>query len=182
MKGFLEKMVQNENNIKIIGGIHLATAAFLSIYGLLFKKNWFDMIYVFFIICMILSWACFNGECVLTYILKKKKNNEYICGEDSNILDDISIFIGSNELAYVGRLFICIFYAISIFIVLKRNNYSKYIYCISPSLLILYIILIGSCLDLHKNEFFLTLQEGFKFAFVIIFSYIFGKHFHLVKN
>jgi hypothetical protein len=180
MNEVFEKIVQNENNIKIIGGIHLATGCFFSIYGLLFKKNSFDMLYVFFTLLIILSWTCFNGGCILSEFIKKKNinNNDAVSYE----LYDIIEFVGSPIIVYIVIIVFGILNAISIIIILKRNDFSKYIYYALPFLHILYIFLVRLKNLLFNNELFLTLQEGFKFAFVIIFTYIFGKYFHLVKN
>jgi hypothetical protein len=182
MKGFLERILQNENNIKIIGGIHLATACFFSIYGLLFKKSRFDIIYVFYTLFLLISWTCFNGGCILSEFIKKKNNKEYIFGQDSKNLDDMIEFMGSPTMVYIIIVIMNIFHAISTFIILKRNDFPIYIYGSLPLMHILYILSIKINNDLCGNEFFLTLQEGFKFAFVIILTYIFGKQFHLVKN
>jgi hypothetical protein len=167
--------LKNDKNIKIIGAIHLGCATILSNYGTLIKKNSFDMIYIFLMINILLSWTCLNGECPVTLFLKKQKDNEYICGKNSGDLTDLSLFIPSKTILFIFLLLINVFYVMSEFIILKRNNYSKYIYYTLPLLHILYILSVASISNLYKNENFLLIQECLKFGFVILFVAIFSR-------
>jgi len=169
--------LKDDKNIKIIGGIHLGSSIIFSNYGNFIKKNGFDMIYIFLMIFMLLTWCCFNGECPLTLFLKMQKDNEYICGKNSDELYDIALVVPSKITLFIILLIINIFYVMSEFIILKRNNYAKYIYYTLPLLHILYVISVAGNSKLYKNENFLLLQECLKFGFVILFVAIFSRFF-----
>jgi hypothetical protein len=76
-----------------------------------------------------LSWTFFEGECCISYYEKKKKNKDYIAGSNNQNVDDMFLWLGPEyeDIFYVlVRVFSIISY-ISIYLVLKRNDYPNYI-------------------------------------------------------
>lgn len=106
----------------LIGLFHLLFAFFLSIYGFISTKNWFDKFYIYYNYLVLISWTFFNGECFITYMIKKYENPKYIAGTDSTDLSDMSYFIDKNIFSFLLILFI-ILNTFSIFLVNRRNNY-----------------------------------------------------------
>jgi hypothetical protein len=170
------KNSENSYNINIIVGIlHFFLALFISLYGLLFNKSWFDYIYILYIILVIISWTFFNGECMLTYYHKKQQNENYNAGEDCTDLTDMYLLFGSKELVYFVITISIFLNAISEFIVLQRNQFSIYLYTTLPLFHIIYAMLLRTQTNLHNNELFLFIQEIFKIYFTIAFIFIFYK-------
>ena len=159
----------SENNIKIIGIFHLFFAIFMSLYGILFKKSFFDYFYIFYTILLLISWTMYNGECLLTYYIKKHLNNNYICGQDSTDLKDMYLLTGSKTLTYIFVFFTIFLNTLSEYIVLKRNNYPNYIYYGIPISHLIYNLMLRFFINnLYKNKLFLILKNIFKFYFIIM--------------
>lgn len=164
----LERLFENINE-KYVGLFHLFSSVFTSLYGILFKKSWLDYLYVFYTLIILISWTFFNGECALSYYIKKKANKNYIAGEESTDIKDMYLLLGSKNIAYFGVTFFTFVNVVSTYIVLKRNNYPSYIYYSFPLLSLLYTISLRvSPINLHENKTFLFTQEIFKAYFILI--------------
>jgi len=162
-----------EKNDKVIGLLHAFFAIFISFYGLIFKKNWFDYIYIFYTIIVLISWTFYNGECVLTYLIKKNKDRNYIAGAESTDLKDMYLAFGSKEIVYLIITISLFINTISLYLVLKRNNFPYFIYYLLPLFQLLYTISLRiEHKNLHKNKLFLISQEIFKYYFIINLIYI----------
>lgn len=162
-----------EKNDKLIGVLHAFFALFISFYGLIFKKNWFDYIYLFYTIIVLISWTFYNGECVLTYLIKKNKDKNYIAGTESTDLKDMYLVFGSKEIVYFIVTILLFINVISLYLVLKRNNFPYFIYYPLPLFQLLYTISLRiEHKNLHKNKLFLISQNFFKIYFIINLIYI----------
>lgn len=169
---------ENSYNINIIVGIlHFLLAIIIPFYGILFKKSWFDYIYILYTILVVISWTFFNGECMLTYYHKKQQNENYNAGEDSTDLTDMNSLFGSKEMVYYVITISIFLNAISEYIVLQRNQFSIYLYTTLPLFHIIYTMLLRIQTNLHKNELFLFTQEIFKLYFSIAFIFIIYKFY-----
>jgi len=175
MTDFFSKHILNENNNKIIGLAHLLFAIFIAFYGIVFKKMWFDYVYIIYAILVLISWTYYNGECPLTYYIKKQQDNSYIAGEESTDINDMYLLFGSKDIIYTIITITIIFNVISEFIVLKRNNYPAYIYFALPFFHFLYTLLLRTQSKLYENPTFLFLQNGFRYIFIVVFIFVFSK-------
>jgi hypothetical protein len=165
------------NNEKIFGFTHLCIFMFLASYGLIFNKNKFDYVYLFCMILTILSWTCYNGECPVSYYIKKQKNQNYISGQNSNDLNDIYSIFGDKYKNYVYtflQIFILLL-SISLYLVFKRNNFTNYIFYGLPFFNLVYILLlqIYSLNGVNNNKTFLFLQEIYKLYIMVVIILIF---------
>jgi hypothetical protein len=162
-----------EKNDKAIGLLHAFFAIFVSFYGIIFKKNWFDFIYIFYTIIVVISWTFYNGECLLTYLIKKNKDKNYIAGKESTDLTDMYLLFGSKEIIYFTVTISLFINMISLYLVLKRNNFPYFIYYPLPLFQLLYTISLRiDHKNLHKNKLFLISQNFFKIYFIINIIYI----------
>jgi len=162
-----------EKNDKLIGTIHILYAVIMAFYGLIIKKNWFDYFYIYLTIFTVITWTFYNGECVLTYLIKKNKNKNYIAGTESTDLTDMYLLFGSKEIVYFIVTVSLFINAISLYLVLKRNNFPYFIYYLLPLFQLLYTISLRiQHKNLHKNNLFLISQNFFKFYFIINLIYI----------
>jgi hypothetical protein len=157
-----------EKHDKTIGVLHILYAIFMSCYGLIFKKNSFDYIYIILTVFTVITWTFYNGECVLTYLIKKNKDKNYIAGTESTDITDMYLLFGSKEIVYFIVTISLFIYMISLYLVLKRNNFPYFIYYPLPLFQLLYAISLRiEHKNLHKNKLFLISQNFFKIYFII---------------
>jgi hypothetical protein len=82
---------KNTKNHLLFGRIHLAGMVLQSIYG--YFPSTIDPIYLIHSFCLPMSWIFCKDECILSYIMKKRENPNYILGsEPENVKDIIELF------------------------------------------------------------------------------------------
>ena len=141
----------------------------MGVYGFIFKKNRFDMLYLFYNLLVAISWSFYNGECVLTYWIKKYRNPKYVAGEESTNLEDMYLLIGSKEIVSIVMTIGVVLSPISFYIVFKRNQFPSFIYfpfCIS---FLMYNIILRILSAKIYPEFFTMVQNIFKVIFTSLF-------------
>jgi hypothetical protein len=90
--------------IKIIGILHFLLAILISLYGLLFEKSYYDKLYLFYEILLLISWTFYKGECPISYYSKKYTDKNYVLGSDSLDLHDIHDIFGTNNKNIIDML------------------------------------------------------------------------------
>jgi len=150
----------------IIGFLHLLLTLFLSIYGLVIKKNWFDWLYMYYSIIVTLSWTFYNGECLLTYYIKKNKNVNYIAGSNSTDLTDMYLLIGTKQSTQIIMIVGLLLDTISLYIVFNRNGYSKFMSALIAGIHLIYVISLR-VVSIY-NKYFLFFQQLVKLFFIFI--------------
>ena len=119
--------------INIIGIVHIAFSILFSVYAFVFKKNWFDKYYLILSYLVFISWTFFDGECLVTYVVKKMENPDYVAGSESTDLTDMELHFDKKSFrAFLNIL--GVLNIISIILVNRRNGY------IPMSLIIILII------------------------------------------
>ena len=158
-------MKENDTFLTIIGTAHLFLAIFIGIYGFIFEKSWFDFVYLFYQLIVIFSWPFFNGECPLTYFIKKYRNPDYVMGEDSTDLEDMHLLFGSKTAVYLLMTVGILITPISYYIVFTRNHFPFYIYfpfCVS---FLLYTFFPRVVSVKNQPELYQNIQNIFKVVF-----------------
>jgi hypothetical protein len=86
--------------IECIGGIiHLCGMILESTYGFLFSKNvLLDKLYMSTFALIPFSWIVFKDECIVSYIIKKYENPNYILGNEPNDARDITDLFSSKRI------------------------------------------------------------------------------------
>jgi len=123
---------------KYFGIIHLYGMIFENIYGFIIGKNIvLDKLYIISFVSIPFSWIICKDECIISYIIKKVENNNYILGNEPENVKDIS-HLFTNEKQYL------IFYNVnnflrifSVIIVNKRTTNINYVILIPTCLLYL---------------------------------------------
>jgi len=105
-----------------IGIGHLIFAILISIYALIFKKNWWDKIYIIYNYLVFISWTYFNGECYITYVIKKMEDPNYVAGTESTDLTDMNSQFDKKSFRTFLDIFV-VLNIVSIFLVNQRNGY-----------------------------------------------------------
>ena len=105
---------------KYIGTFHLCGMLIENVYGFFFGKNMmFDKLYIISFVSIPFSWVVCKDECIISYLMKKLENKNYILGNEPENVKDISELF-SNENQYL------IFYNVNnlcrVFSVIIVNN------------------------------------------------------------
>jgi hypothetical protein len=106
----------------IIGMGHLLFAILISIYAFVIEKNWFDKYYIIYNYLVFISWTFFDGECFLTYLIKKWEDPNYVAGSDSTDLTDMNSQFDKKSFRAFLDIFV-VLNILSLFLVNRRNNY-----------------------------------------------------------
>ena len=79
------------NISKTIGFLHLCGMVTENIYGLVIPKNtYYDQCYMTIFLSIPFSWLLFKNECLISYLIKKHENPQYIIGSNPENANDIS--------------------------------------------------------------------------------------------
>ena len=161
--------------MEIVGIIHIISFICVAFYGFFVNKNKYDFYYIFFMLFVILNWNIFKGECIVSYLMKKTKDKNYVMGNDSADLDDMNIFEEKilNKILFFS---INIFNIISVGIVLFRNNYLTSFFI--SLFIFLYFLLIMFVRNFYLTDdildyyYFDTIYYYFRILFGIFILYV----------
>jgi hypothetical protein len=107
---------------QLILAFHVIIYLIGGFYAFLFKKNWLDFLYVSIFFLVGLSWTLFKGECIISYVLKKRKDPTYQMGDDTSP-EDLSSLFGKNTAFFLNfSPFFFVLQVFNIYLVLKRNQ------------------------------------------------------------
>jgi len=149
-----------------VGLIHVMSATLFAFYGLLFKKNKLDLIYLFIMYFLLLHWTFFNGECVISYVVKLQENPDYKAGENAKNTDMEEIYPNEFLKTWVPMI-MNITWVISIYLVFLRNKIGS-IYCgIFLYLYVIYKLASKYMLPHNTNSVFLHTQEITKYSLIL---------------
>jgi len=118
------------NITKTIGILHLLGMIIKNIYGMIISKNiFFDKIYITIFLSIPISWILCKDECIISYIIKKYNNKNYILGSNPENVDDISNLFYNKNIYFIFYHSNQILQIVSIFIVNNRTTHiSKFIF------------------------------------------------------
>lgn len=153
-------------------GITLASYLFVAR-----TRNLFDFFYVFGIYAMFLHWTFLNGECIVSYLAKKKDTPNYVAGQNSfkhDFFAEFDFFPPILLKIYGFMTFCLILY--NVVVVSIRNYVPIWIAMAFIGLNLLYYT--GSYLfkNLHKNRRFHFFQDIIKYG-LIIWAFLFLAYF-----
>jgi hypothetical protein len=84
--------------VKVLGILHLFGMIIKNIYGIIIAKNIiFDKIYLIIFLSIPASWILFKDECIISYVIKKYNNKQYVLGNNPEDVDDISNLFCNNH-------------------------------------------------------------------------------------
>ena len=145
--------------------LHMLFPIFFALYGFLFKKSKFDILYLCGIYFVLLHWTFFDSECALAYYYKKNKNPNYIAGSDLKN-DFHHHFKGYSMFIYVSSFILNIGMMLSFYKVVTRYYPKGFAY----SFILLYLTFYyGSYLFVNhpNNPSFLLFQEMIKYTTIV---------------
>lgn len=108
----------------LTGILHFILSILLYSYGLIVRQrtSW-DSLFLLITYVLVLHWTFYNGECVVSYLAKKKEDPEYVAGSDVFDLKDMSDTGISPETIRIIMNILLLLWFYSTFVVLKRNRY-----------------------------------------------------------
>jgi hypothetical protein len=104
--------------------LHITIILYLSLYALIIQNTKYDYIYIISLYFIVIHWLFIKGECILSYLYKKIKNNNYKLGTDFKY-DDYYYLFGENKNIILNIKNALIF--LNIIILYNRNNSYKWI-------------------------------------------------------
>jgi hypothetical protein len=155
----------------IICWVHIIMIVFVSFYVFIFKRSFFDYIYLLYIYFVILHWTFLKGECIITYVYKKLKDKNYIAGENLQDNELISLLKVKHSTVKMMSTIHFLFIIINIVLIAKRNHIPNILYTI---FLFLLIIMFGTSKyfkNHHRNKSFHLFLEIMK-CLLIIFGIV----------
>jgi hypothetical protein len=159
---------------EILGIAHLAFSVFIGIYGFVIPKSFgLDFVYILWHFVVNIHWTFLNGECIMTYLYKKGENKDYIAGQDSTDMKDMSMVLNRNVVQTIVA-FGVVFTGISLYIVFKRN-----FSLVGSNALLFGIIGTFYAYTLYlrvKAMYFWLYQEMYKCFLIITFFYILSRY------
>jgi len=152
----------------IFGLIHLLSAFLMTIYGIVSKKSSLDLVFIYILIVVHLSWTFYNGECLLTLIHSNLTGSKSATARATDLLAWFE-----NEKQYdMFMLISCILLSISTIRVFYRNYIPILLICIYLFTDFTYVFLIRYYNDC-KNVTFLTIQGIYKIFYIYLLFYVY---------
>lgn len=147
------------------GILHSIIPIIQSVYCFIFKRNWFDIVYIYILYIIYLHWSFFNGECIISYWHKKKMDSTYIAGQDV-FMHDYSIFLNYTT-SYLFAVFTNIFAMYNLYIIFKRNKLPLQL--VYTFIIITQVYFFGIRLfdKPYKNNLYLFFQEIYKYSLIL---------------
>jgi hypothetical protein len=157
------------NAYQYVGIIHLCAMILQDIYGFIILENIFlDKLYIITFVSIPFSWILCKDECIISYIVKKIENTNYILGnqpEDvtdiknlfineyhyyifynvNNLLRIFSVIIVNKRTTHINNIIIiptCILYLLYIYDITYKFNYRKILYPYFQIILFVYLFIV----------------------------------------
>lgn len=150
----------NEYDKLFYGIIHWLFSVFMAFYAFFFStKNPFDYVYLYIMMLVILSWTIHNGECVVSYWIKREEDPKYEAGQATNEAGDMVLAKDYQEIInivlFIGQFITCI----GLYIVFTRNHVSKFISIPTVLTYIIYKMVTRLNDDHLHNTLFMEVQS-----------------------
>ena len=90
----------------LTGIFHLLVIFYQMLYPIIIQNNVLgDKIYILFHIILVSNWLLFKGECIISYLYKKKNNPNYTMGSDAVDLKDIRDVLPFINVNFIKDIF-----------------------------------------------------------------------------
>lgn len=171
-----------------ITGFHILFSSFLIFYGLVFPKNRIDSLYLLLMFGTICSWTMVNGECLLSYYVKKLQDPDYVAGskplelDDFKEMDSMMGFLSNNVFTDLFKRLnvLTMINFVSIYLVMMRNGYGRGLTVGTLVAIMVYAsVLRYFHPNVHEEGLFLFIQEFFKAYFLFLMLFVI---WHILKD
>ena len=134
--------------------LHFIFTILIACYGFI-RKNWFDYVFIFYIILLTISWTMFNGDCWISYYYIKQFDPSHLPGVTTTHGNDLSVI--PFYYPYISTI-ILFGFIFSFYVVCLRQHISRYIFVPFVIGYVYYIILLKIINDLDSDPFFYYVQ------------------------
>jgi hypothetical protein len=122
-----------------IGILHLCGMILENIYGFFNWNNFFlDKLYIISFVSIPFSWVICKDECIISYIIKKIENKNYILGDEPENVKDLSDLFANKHQYMVFYNINILLRICSVFIVNERTTKIYYGIIIPTNILYLF--------------------------------------------
>jgi hypothetical protein len=165
----------NWNISKYIGITHLCGMIIENIYGFIMKKNiLFDKFYIISFVSIPFSWVICKDECIISYIIKKLENKNYILGNEPDNSKDISdLFINNKQYRIFNNINI-LTRICSVIIVNERTTNVNYEIIVPTCILYL-------CYNLDIMYKLNYRKKIYPYFHIILFFYLFTTFYKTIR-
>lgn len=155
----------------IVGVLHTIITIFVCSYAFIFPKNNFDFIFIFYTLFIVTSWSSLNGECFITYLMKRKSDIHYIAGQNVHDNSDLYVYPISDKSANMLINIIMIIWWYGTYIVFRRNKYPHILALTFINTWIVYKLLLMTYDNHHNDEEFLWYQRIIFCIFITVIMF-----------
>jgi hypothetical protein len=149
---------------------HVAFTVLIVNYPFLVDKNYYyDFIYILLMFGLLYSYIYLNGECFVSYFVKKYKNPNYLAGTNVSVMDEYkTVLFNSEFIAKYCIYYILIAMIVAGFIVLRRHRFLKpiFVYLFSGSLFVYFLLL-----RINTNKNFIKCYNATFFFYITFLLY-----------
>lgn len=120
--------------------VHWMIGIFSSIHIFIYSKS-YDIYFITLWSFIVMHWVFINGECILTYLYKKRKDPKYVIGTNPSDMPDMKI---NNTFMYILFIIVNVMIFINMIVIFYRNKdlIPLYLSFTSILLILIYINLI----------------------------------------
>ena len=157
---------------KCVGILHVCGMVLENMYGFIIGKNiMFDKLYMISFVSIPLSWVLFQDECVISYIMKKMENRNYILGSEPENAKDITDLF-ANKRQYL--IFYHVNNVLRIFSVIVVNARTTHI----PHTVLIptFVLFLGYNYDITYNLGFR--KRLYPYFHILLCAYLFATFLH----
>lgn len=147
--------------------VHLFVFIFIAFYGFVFSKNKFDLFYLFVTYGTVTQWTFLNGECVISYLYKRKEDPNYIAGKEIETNEFQLMYNIPHDIMRFIVLLQTVLWLIGTYLVFKRNKFPLSMSISFVSLFLIYYLLRKWTSEPYKNQTFLIFQEIIKYSLLL---------------
>ena len=163
----------NDPDKLLYGGIHWIVSVFMAFYAFFSTKNPFDYVYLYIMMCVTISWTCYNGECIFSFWIKQEENPKYKAGQATNEAGDLVLLRDYQEtintLLFIGQCITCI----GMYIVFTRNRVTPLISIPTCLTYIIYKVVTRLNEDHSRNTLFLevhSISQAIMLGMMVVFT------------
>jgi hypothetical protein len=145
----------NININKYVGIIHLCGMIVEDIYGFIIGKNIIlDKLYIISFVSIPFSWIICKDECIISYIMKKVNDKNYMLGNEPENVKDISNLFTNEQQYFIFYNVHNLLRVFSIIIVNNRSTNIHYVIFIPTCILYLFYVYDITCKLNYRKLFY----------------------------
>lgn len=151
-------------------------------YGVLFRKNPADWVFLIITLIVLLHWTFLNGECLVSFLHKSNEDPQYVAGSEVFNSKDMYVLGISPEVIRTVMGAFTFVWAVSIYLVMQRNGFPL---SLNIFFLIFLFVYNGSLrwFDKHyENPSFHIVQHACLVSFVVVSVFVVQRLWRITRR